>query len=186
MRLFVGIPAPKHESLIRCYSSLRTLGNSVKPVMVQNLHLTLKFIGETSIEPENILGSIERVVGMTPPFQMSPNVAGAFPDWSRPSVLWIGFEDEGKSSAMADRIDLSFREEFGLPREKRAFKPHLTLARIKDEVDHEDLRTISLETLEVLKAEKYSIPVDRIVLYKSTLKQTGPIYEEIGSIRILG
>lgn len=132
MRLFVAleIPTAVRDNLAAMIRDLRPLAPQFKWVRPENLHVTLKFIGETSGEE---LGAIRHALSAV---QFKPNVdlrfrgLGFFPNGKRPTVFWAGIEATSILTNLAGDIDRSL-EAVGVPREERAFAPHLTLARLK-------------------------------------------------------
>jgi RNA 2',3'-cyclic 3'-phosphodiesterase len=142
VRLFVAleIPSAVRDNLAAMIRDLRLLAPQLKLVRAENLHVTLKFIGET---PEEKLGAIR---GALSSIQSKRSVhlcfrgLGFFPNEKRPSVLWAGTEASANLVALAGDVDRVL-EAVGIPRERRAFTPHLTLARLKDSGLPEKLRT---------------------------------------------
>jgi 2'-5' RNA ligase len=186
MRAFVAIVAPQHPAFDKACTALGALGGSVKAVPAPNLHLTLRFIGETSIPVQDLLMALETASAGHPPFVMVPTSAGAFPNWSRPSVVWIGFGDGGHASELARSIDSTLGEVFSIEPESRPFSAHLTLARVKGPSRVGDLRRAAEGALTSLSSDHYSIPVSAIDLMISTLTPKGPIYEGAGRVFLRG
>lgn len=130
MRLFVALalPAPVLQALGDLLRELRASAPELKWVRPGNLHVTLKFIGET---PRENLGAISAALaGLGPGRGISAALRGLgfFPDGNRPQVLWTGIAPPEDLAALAARIEGAL-EPAGVPRETRAFRPHLTLAR---------------------------------------------------------
>jgi len=112
---------------------LRPLGPRVSWVSPPNLHLTLKFLGELPADAlaEVREGLAEAVAGAAP-FSLHFGGLGAFPDLTRPRVLWVGV-DEGSRAAQAlqSHVEAALTRR-GFPREERPFSPHLTIGRVRD------------------------------------------------------
>jgi 2'-5' RNA ligase len=99
----------------------------------ENLHLTLKFLGEIPASQLTALSAATQAAAQTTrPFDLLINGCGSFPPQGRPKVLWIGVED---SSASLLRLHTSLEDscaEAGFEREGRAYHPHLTIARLRE------------------------------------------------------
>lgn len=100
-------------------------------VRSSQLHITLKFLGETSFSRiEGLRSALRRI--SAPPFVLSVDRGGAFPNASAPRVIWLGVgEGAEELKSLAGRVEF-VSEEFGFPPEKRAFRAHLSIARSKD------------------------------------------------------
>ncbi|MHA1167075.1 MAG: RNA 2',3'-cyclic phosphodiesterase [Candidatus Hodarchaeales archaeon] len=149
----------------------------LKHARKDQMHLTLKFLGDTDSE------TLEKVklelgeISFTS-FQVVMAGTGCFPGTTRPRIVWVGVR-EGKEEliSIAKEIDDKMSS-LGYKKEKRSFKPHLTIARVKKA----DLQMIKdLQHLVLSNAETVfgSFDVSKIVLKKSTLTPKGPIYEDI-------
>ncbi|MBO4301265.1 MAG: RNA 2',3'-cyclic phosphodiesterase [Desulfovibrio sp.] len=123
----INIPEPAASELERFLGTLKPLA-SIRWVKREQLHITLRFLGEQTRE------TIERVKRvLTPlsfdPFDVELSYAGAFPNLKSPRVLWLsGKRGMGELSHLAEKANRAI-DSVGLPCEKRGFKPHLTLAR---------------------------------------------------------
>lgn len=186
MRLFFAVPtSPGVKEAVR--DAVDTFPVSDPPwrwIPPENYHLTVKFLGEVE---ETVVPSLSeaagRVAARVSPFRISFGPFGAFPSMARPRVIFYAV------SAGADRlVDLAAivdREtaRAGFAPERRPFRAHLTLARIKRRVPP-GLRE-ALEAVGPL-AGAPSQPVDRFVLMRSHLSRSGARYEEIGAFSLEG
>ncbi len=136
MRTFIAVRIEPTFALRQLHAKLATLGDRFRPVSLENLHLTLKFLGET---PASQLAEIGRVLSHVAQSQAVPEPhgiavqlfgLGAFPHERRPSVVWVGFRQAEVLSQMAAELDRDLAP-LGFAPEGRAFQPHLTLLRIK-------------------------------------------------------
>lgn len=135
MRLFVAleIPAAVRANLAALIEQLRALpvrdgGKNARWVRAQNLHVTLKFIGEAAPEKlDGIRGALSGVRAERP-VELACRGLGFFPNEKRPQVFWAGLDASENLAKLAEDIDRVLATA-GVPREKRAFEPHLTLAR---------------------------------------------------------
>ena len=145
----------------------------------EGIHLTLKFLGDVEESKiDDITAAVVEAVQGSTPFIIGIAGTGAFPDFRRPRVLWIGlYEPLGQLSLLAEKININLLS-LGFPSEKRAFKPHLTLARIKDS------RHIA-QVISHFQDAKFSageFEAREIVIMKSQLKPTGAEYTPLRRI----
>jgi len=135
-RLFVAIelPASVRRKLTEHIDRLRNALPEARAswVRAENLHLTLKFLGDIQIaKVETLAAAVQCAASKSGPFEIVVGDCGAFPPRGQPRVLWIGIDD------LYDRLDLLKQhveaqcEDIGLPREQRPFHPHLTIARLR-------------------------------------------------------
>jgi len=111
---------------------------------------------------------------------------GMFPNARRPNVLWVGVADEArKLQKLAGDVDKAMAR-LGWPREKRAFKGHLTLARVKKYAGSRERRELGEQVLSLRGYEKLGVlPVHTIHLMRSQLHPDGSIYTELRAIPLL-
>jgi 2'-5' RNA ligase len=118
------------DALERVQAGLVGSGGDLKPVERENIHLTLKFLGDVD---EGLLGEVKRVVGGLnfEPFRMNLSETGAFPNLRRPRVIWAGVSQGGDElSAIFRELEAGFVG-LGFKREGRRFSPHITIARVR-------------------------------------------------------
>jgi 2'-5' RNA ligase len=174
MRVFFGIslPSQARRRLEEYTTKIRARLPRMKWVEAQNLHVTLRFMGEVADEQIPSIASAAREASLTiSAFDILLGRLGAFPDSRRARVLWWGLEEGARQcqalfSSLEAKLIVS-----GFPREPKRYHPHLTLARLRDP--------------QSLPIESFSTPSDlkfaarSFKLYKSTLTLQGPIYEII-------
>jgi 2'-5' RNA ligase len=175
MRLFIAVDLPNEirKALGDVQRELKSLTNTARWVAPESIHITLKFIGEV---PDKRIEDIEAAVtGLTwKPFTVTVRGVGFFPGTRSPRVFWAGMEAP-TMQGLTEQLDARM-EQFGFEKEKRAFRPHLTLARAKN---------TRIDSALVTAAEQFqehefgSFTVDRMFLIKSTLKASGAVYEKL-------
>ena len=129
MRIFVGIDleAEIRAKISRFLEGVRGFAPDVRWVRPESLHVTLKFIGEQKpARVEAIREALRRVEGQAMEIRFAGY--GFFPTPKSPRVFWIGIHAGEQLAALAADVDRA-SSELGIPREERAFSPHLTLAR---------------------------------------------------------
>ena len=176
MRLFTGIDLPEEvrERLERLLMHLRPVAH-LKWSPVYNLHVTLKFIGEF---PEEKLRPLEAALRSVPPrgpIQAEVKGLGWFPNPHHPRVFWVAVHAGPELAALAGDIDAALQP-LGVAKEERPFASHLTLARIKDPVPLQALRS-AIAQLESVEFGSFSI--DRFYLYRSQPGSAGSIYTKL-------
>jgi 2'-5' RNA ligase len=152
----------------------------------QQLHLTLKFFGNVEIDKiEDLKSQFANICGQFNTFDLSVENIGAFPDINFPRVIWLGVKGEiDKLMKMQATLD-SGLSEFGDNKEDREFKPHLTLARIKNAPPREQ-RKIG-ESLKEICGKIGSIgswKVKSVVLMQSILDPAGAVYQVLEKVEL--
>lgn len=141
-----------------------------------NLHITVKFLGE--VDPALIEPIVEALRTVrADPFEMTVGHAVCNPP-RRPRVVWCDVADAGESAALARQVD-DLLAPLGFSREKRPFRPHVTLARVK-EFHPSQCREAASTPREPLGACR----VGSIKLKKSTLTPRGSIYEDLAEVAL--
>jgi 2'-5' RNA ligase len=132
MRLFIALDIDSgiRERMARFLDGVRNFAPDVRWVSAQSFHVTLKFIGERAPEEaEEIKRSLATI--KAPPASVSFRGYGFFPNPRAARVFWVGIESGPELTSLAAHVDESLLR-LGIPREERAFSPHLTLARAGD------------------------------------------------------
>jgi 2'-5' RNA ligase len=180
--LAIELPATILTRIEEVQKDLKSSRADVRWVSPENIHLTLKFFGtiEESII-ESIIKLTEGPVQGTPLFFLKIQGMGAFPNLKNPRVIWMGFQ-EGKEIIVAIQKQLEREfEKIGFQPEDRPFHPHLTLGRMRSNRGKDEL----VRGMERYREEEFgNFQVEKIVLIKSDLKPTGPIYTALREIRL--
>lgn len=184
MRLFVAleIPAAVRDNLAAQVKQLRDLSAQVadkRPrwVRSENLHVTLKFIGEVAPAKIDGIRGVLSNIRSSAPVDLQFRGLGFFPDEKHPRVLWAGLNPSANLSSLAGDIDRAIGT-LGIARETRAFMPHLTLARLELPGLHEKLRAAIQKNSE---CEFGSFQAREFHLIESKLKSTGAEYTSLAS-----
>lgn len=181
MRLFIAIDLP--EVLIK---KIKILQDEIKRgcrarvswSIPENIHLTLKFLGEVQEgKIDDIKEKIEDAGKGVGPFLLSVNGIGYFPNPHRPRVIWVGIKTyDNMLNTLYERLESGLKE-LGFEKEDRRFHPHLTLGRIKEITRKTALKGMpdnlnGSDELGKFKAEG-------ICLYKSELNPKGAVYTKL-------
>jgi 2'-5' RNA ligase len=181
MRLFVAleIPSEVRENLAALVKSLRAVSPQTRWVRPENLHVTLKFIGEVAEARLAAVRSALSSVRSEQPATLEFRGLGFFPDEKHPRVFWAGIKASPNLKTLAANIDKAM-EKLGIPLEKRPFSPHLTLARFEPPRLPEKLRAAIQENA---ARDFGSLRTGQFHLIESKLKPTGAEYTTLESFR---
>ena len=177
VRIFCAIELPL-EARSKIEKHIQTLKKAVPRssaswIRVENIHLTLKFFGNVQLDRINLINSAaNKVVYQFRPFEISIEQTGAFPRISQPRVLWIGVNDPtGKLAELQQRFEDECAA-VGFEKEKREFRPHLTIARLRKP---EGARAFA-EANQKLGFARESLLADQFVVFRSELSSKGSKY----------
>lgn len=183
LRLFIAFPLPTEviAQLGEIIGQFHSLTRSVRWVKPDNIHLTVRFLGDTE---EALVPRLADLLDQTArDFTSSSIVAdriGGFPNLKRPSVIWVGPSGPIEEAAsIASAIESGVRE-LGLGEEKKGFKPHLTLGRVRRGQQIGELA----EHLSNHQMKPIKIDLGRLVLFQSTLTPSGPIYKRLAEAHL--
>jgi 2'-5' RNA ligase len=188
MRLFFAVEIPTDKCFFDLHFKLRGLSNYLRPVDPEKQHITLKFIGDPKTSAQDVIDSVSEIGSNLAPFELRIESYGAFPNWKRPSVLWVGLSPLEPLRELAKEVDNRVHEEIGSDLEKRRFRGHITVARYKGRMpfDTAAAENILEEAADELKDRNYVIPVKEFHLINSTLTPKGPVYGKISTFPLKG
>jgi 2'-5' RNA ligase len=190
MRLFVAldIDAAIREKIARFMEGVREFAPQARWVKPESLHVTLKFIGDSE-RMEAIRGSLSGIAA--PTFEVKFRGTGFFPTPRSARVFWVGIETGPQLGALAGQVDAALAE-LGVEREKRAFSPHLTLARSGSaaprRLPQDRGNTTFAKVQEKLAAMRESdfgtMTAREFFLYQSKLKPSGAEYSKLANFAL--
>ena len=179
-RVFCAVELP-NEVRARLEDHIERLRQDVPDVAaswsrVDNIHLTLKFFGNVAVDRiETISAAAFRTVKEFGAFQIGVGNTGVFPRPSRPQVLWIGVNDpSGKLSALQQRFEDECAA-VGFAKEDRAFRPHLTIARLRKPEGARRLAEAHLG----MQFESIPVKLTELIVFRSELSSKGSRYTPI-------
>lgn len=183
MRLFIAIEIP--ENIRAGFASLlkefRAIAPQLKWVRAENLHVTLKFLGETNPAKLDALQTVLSAVRSPEPVNLEFRGLGFFPNEKRPRVFWAGMEASPNLKTLAADIDQAVHR-LGFPLEQRPFAPHLTLARFSLPGVPPKL---SQEIKEKSSRSFGSLTAHEFHLIESKLKPSGAEYTTLQTFRFV-
>ena len=179
LRVFLALDLdePVKKQLIRLRQRLDASAADVRWVHSQQIHLTMKFLGDISDKMAvDICRLCQNVAAEFEPFEFEVSRAGCFANHGKPRVLWVGVLDpSGSVRRLHERLEKTLAP-LGLRRELRAFKPHVTLGRVRSGKNAQDLRDA------VKKNEDFEAGIQlasQITIYSSELAPDGPTHTVI-------
>lgn len=175
-RAFIAIELEDTADLAGLHRDLSNVGSGLKPVNLDSVHVTLKFLGDVdeTMVPK-IEESMSRSVTGIVPFQFHLRGVGAFPPRGPTKVIWVGMEGAEQMGTIAERLEL-FLEPLGFVREGRPFLPHLTMARVKAP----SAGFAAQQMVERHRSDDFGTRVaSSIKLKKSILTRYGPEYSTV-------
>jgi 2'-5' RNA ligase len=187
MRTFFCLELPESVK-----EEARSVGQSidspayVKWVSGENLHITLKFLGDIDGgRVEEIRGRAEGVASRAESFEMEIDKLGGFPNSGFPKVIWLGSNSPPESIFKLHKdLDESL---FGLGFEKedRDYVPHVTLGRTKDDDDGK-IEQLGQQLEELNFDRSWSVPIEELTLMQSELRSDGPVYTPLFRVELGG
>lgn len=139
----------------------------------EKLHLTMKFLGDLDEERlEDLHGAVKKTATQIAPFVVDISGTGVFPNPKNPRILWLGIRNPERNLAGLNRVLETECARAGFAREKRAFKPHLTIGRLRQPYHSTDLVAEHLAS----NIEPVSFAAGTIAVVESKLQPTGSVY----------
>lgn len=186
LRTFLAIDLPSCllDSIVKKQQAMKPELPFITWGKSENLHLTLKFLGDT---PESKIPELQQVVAKAvkgiEPFVINLRGFGVFPDKWAPRTLWTGIEGDLEVLLDLTRKIETEVNQLGFPPEGKPFRPHLTLARIKK---NQRATGKAIEKASML-ADPFifgSLLVEQVTLFKSELRPTGSVYTKLWAVSL--
>lgn len=186
IRAFIALPLPAHvtRALGRLQAQLKNFGIRMKYTDPENIHLTLKFLGDIRAGDAKAVGEklAEAAAGFSP-IELSAKGLGVFPGIRKPRVLWAGVAGQ---TEILERLQQSVEEAMaglGFEKENRRFAGHLTLGRFKGRADSA-LLSDAIRKYGDFESDPFM--TKSLELFKSTLTPKGPVYAKLSSHSLSG
>ncbi len=181
IRAFIAIELAKEikTGLDRVLNFLQPATRAVRWVPAGNIHLTLKFLGDTPVGKIELLkDTLESEARLHKAFEIQVGGLGAFPNARRPRVIWVGVQAPADLANLASGVEKSTLP-LGFTAEERPFSPHLTLGRVSQHAAPDEISSLA-ELLLKTHVETLGISrVDQIQLFRSDLRPSGAVYTSL-------
>jgi len=189
LRTFVALPLSEemHQQLGRVQRRLQhdIPHRAVKWVSPKKIHLTLFFLGEIfASRVDAIKEALAVVARNAPPIQVDIRELGVFPNPNRARVLWVGMDDPEEYLALLHLAVNEALEQLGYEPDRRPFKPHLTLGRVRRKTSRSEARRIGTLMTQTEIGTLGKETLDELVLFRSELKPTGAVYTRLGTFKL--
>jgi 2'-5' RNA ligase len=181
IRTFIAVEIPGNitSSIRGLQQGLKDYGVDMRWIRPENIHITLKFLGNVgAADTDKISGAIYKTTDGVASISLKAKGIGVFPGIKRPRVLWVGLFGQLESlMRLQQTLDENLKA-IGFPEEKRPFKGHLTIGRIKGKMNNK----IFVDALTAFSHfESETFIADKIILFKSELKPQGAVYANLAS-----
>ncbi len=183
IRTFIAIKITAGEKLSELTSELKkSLNNEeIRWVDINNLHLTLRFLGETNTQQvTEVINLLESVSQDYQVFQFGLKGVGFFKSNGQPRVLFFDVENDLILKQLVSEIEGGLVKS-GFPAEEKTFNPHLTIGRIKSISDKEGFKSLVHRFIDT---EIQQVTVTEIIYYQSILNYEGPVYKPIKTVKL--
>ena len=198
MRTFVAIELPQsiRQRLVARQRWLEqqlienSAGGVVRWTASDNLHLTLRFLGETSVAQQAALAAAFTIFGHAGRIlELSLHQLGCFPTFRHPSIVWIELRGTLEALQQLQAAIENIAQVSGFLPEERPFTPHLTIGRARRDTAPATLQQaggVLRRLAGVAGDEQPTFTVSQFVLMQSDLRPAGPIYTPLGAYRFTG
>lgn len=179
-RIFTAIDI-SDAGRVRCADYIEKLRNEFTDLRVgweksEKLHLTLKFLGDIDENQlQSLIESVEATARQFAEFKLKISNTGVFPAARTRRILWLGVSDEQGILPEVYRVLETECERRGSAREKRNFKPHLTIARLRE--PHKSVQLVEKHLSESFQSDEFT--VSGVTIYESLLQKSGSVYSVV-------
>ena len=186
MRLFVAIELSDavRSALRAAQAALRPQCDGVRWVPPEQLHLTVKFLGEVGdADVPGVCAAVQRAAAASQALAMSVPECGCFPERGPVRIVWVATEEP--SGSLAGCVEATEREleSLGFARETRAFSPHITIGRVREDRSRGAIRA-AVEKFHLADAEAVEQEVSSLTLMSSVLSPKGPTYSVVSRAKL--
>lgn len=184
IRAFIGFELPEKiiSYINKIQEDIKGYRFKVRWVRPGNIHLTLKFLGDIDrSDTEKVGKAIAESAKETVPVSLAVKGIGVFPDIKRPRVVWCGIAGNMDSLTRLHKTLDENLALIGFQKEKRPFKGHLTLGRVKEKINSKRLLD-AIKAIGGLESEPFI--ADQIILFKSELKPAGAVYTKLKTVSL--
>ena len=184
IRAFIALELPENiiDVIRKIQEAMKSFGFKVRWVRPENIHLTLKFLG--NINPADVAQISSVICEAVNPFEpilLTAKGIGVFPGMKRPRVIWVGMGGQVATIIGLQKVLDEKLNGIGFPMEKRPFKGHLTLGRVKGRISSERL-TAALAQHNEFESDTFF--AQTVVLFQSVLDPKGSVYTKLLNVSL--
>ena len=188
IRSFIAIELPDsiHEQLRKLILQLSPATRAVRWVSPENIHLTLKFLGDVdgAVIPK-IQAALNREAAYCMKFTVQVSGLGAFPNLRRPRVVWTGVQAPQELTRLVKAVE-NATVPLGFPTEERPFSPHLTLGRVSQHASPDEVASFGALLSRTVAGVLGEAAVDSVTFFRSDLRPTGAVYSPLSRLKLGG
>jgi 2'-5' RNA ligase len=183
LRTFIAVKVHLGEVSLGYLNKIRdqTQNERIRWVNTDNLHITLRFLGDT---PAELIGPVSSILGSSvsgfPDFRYRISGLGIFRNIRNPKVIWLGIDENERLHALKNLIDNNLKSILKVDG-GNLFSPHLTIGRMKNIENREHFQNLITDWKDVVFADAWA---EEVNFYESILKSTGPEYLILSSFRL--
>jgi 2'-5' RNA ligase len=184
VRLFIAINLPDSErqAIHRATAPLRGAARGVTWVAPECLHVTMKFLGEQKAEMvATVRDALVGVARRFQPMRLEIEGIGAFPHLREPRIFWVGIGSDPKLELLHHDLEVAC-ERLGHEVDARAFRPHVTLGRVKRDISREEIDALRRAVPTV--KHRAAVEARSIDVMRSELSSAGPTYTLLDAVRL--
>ncbi|MBW7881599.1 MAG: RNA 2',3'-cyclic phosphodiesterase [Caldilineaceae bacterium] len=202
MRTFIAVELPdavrqrvmKQQQALAARLREQSVDRCIRWTAVENLHLTLRFLGETdSAACAGVDTALAAIAQTHAPFRLALNGLGCFPGFRRPNIVWLDFQgDLPQLQQLQQSVEQAVQAN-GFAAEPRSFKPHLTIGRAQRSAKSYLLERAGnvIRQAEESRSQRAPSPlatftIDTVVFMQSELQRSGPIYTPVAVYTLAG
>ena len=186
IRTFVAVALPEDVvvAIDRVERALAAFDFKIRWVDPHKIHLTLKFLGDVPLAGiDAIADALAAAVSKHPPLTLHATGVGAFPGFKRPRIIWVGLGDQMQALSALQRDVETHLAALGFAPEKRPFRAHLTMGRVKGAIDSRRL----IEAVNGLQRfESPPFAVREVAIFRSELRPGGAEYTKLRVVQLQG
>jgi len=186
VRLFIAADISNlvREELGECIRELESLDVDVRWVTLQNLHVTMKFLGRVDADKLSLIQErLKNLAAKAKPFTARLSSLGAFPNNQDPQIVWAGIgEGQKLFQELVVRVSNSMKG-LGFEEENREYTAHVTLGRVRSK---KNLKNLAKALLDKKYDSQYPFAVDQLTLFESITDSRGAIYKVVEKFPLSG
>ncbi len=181
IRAFIAIELPPsiQDGLRKVILQLSPVTRIVRWVPPENIHLTLKFLGDVDSSKIPLLQTaLRKETARCQPFDIQVSGLGAFPNARRPRVIWVSVQAPAVLGTLVQGVETATIP-LGFPTEDRPFSPHLTLGRVSQHATPDEVSALGSVLIKTVVGDLGKTVVGSLTLFRSDLRPTGALYTPI-------